>query len=439
MTNNSKLNIYNGRFREYGIAFDIGTTTVVGMLWNLNENIQVDKIAKTNPQSKFGADVISRITYVDGNMEKLKNMQCLIIDCCNQILDVFSNKHQLLKEWFRKSIVVGNTTMSHFFLGIDPSSLAYSPFKAGFYGFMMKTALELDLHMNDNAEIFILPNIAGHVGSDIVGVMLSSDIKKKEGITIAIDIGTNGEIVLNGKGRLLVCSTAAGPAFEGAGIYSGMRAAEGAIEKINIYNGKVNIEVIGSKEPEGICGAGIVDAVAMMLDAKILDQKGKLITQNEALNRGLHIEIVNRLRKGAQGNEFVVAWRNEREDIVITQKDIREIQLAKGAIFGGTLVLLECLDIGIPEISEILLAGAFGSNINIKSALRIGLLPDIDEKQIHSLGNAAGAGACMALLSEDVKKLASVLAIEAVHVELALHPSFEKQLLEGMYFPENLS
>ncbi|MDD4564984.1 MAG: ASKHA domain-containing protein [Eubacteriales bacterium] len=437
MADKNGLSINSGKRREYGIAFDIGTTTVVGMLWNLHENILADKIARTNPQSKLGADVISRITYVNGNPEKLRDMQRLIIDCCNELLDAFSDKHQILKEWFRKATVVGNTTMSHFFLGIDTSGLAHSPFKAGFKGTMVKTASELGLHMNDNAEIFVLPNIAGHVGSDIVGVMISSKIEKKQGITIAIDIGTNGEIILNGKGRLLVCSTAAGPAFEGAGIYSGMRAAEGAIEKIKIHNNKVYIEVIGSKEPEGLCGSGIVDAVGMMLDAKILDYKGKLITQEEALDKGFNIEIVNRLRKGAQGNEFVIAWRNEREDIVITQKDIRQIQLAKGAIFAGALVLLECLGAEISEVCEILLAGAFGSNINIKSALRIGLIPDVDENQIYSLGNAAGAGACMALISEDVKREASMLAIEALHVELALYPSFEKKFLEGMYFPKN--
>jgi uncharacterized 2Fe-2S/4Fe-4S cluster protein (DUF4445 family) len=433
---NNESSILSTKCRKYGVAFDIGTTTVVGMLCDLNKNCLIDTIAKTNPQSSFGLDVISRITYVDNNEKKLRDMQHLIIECCNEILEFFSDRHMILKDWLCKATVVGNTTMNHLFLAIDPSGLAHSPFNAGFNGIMKKTASELGLNMNDDAEIFILPNIASHVGSDIVGVMIASGIKKKHGITIVIDIGTNGEVVLSGKDRTLVCSTAAGPAFEGAGIYNGMRAVEGAIEKIKIHKDNVHFQVIGNKEPRGLCGSGIIDAVAAMLDSEILDYTGKLITQEEAVARGFHVEIVNRIRKGIQGNEFVIAWRDDK-DIVITQKDIREIQLAKSAIFGGTLILLKCLDIDIADITEILLAGAFGSNINVKSALRIGLLPDVDENQIHSLGNAAGAGACMALLSEDVIKEANMRAIEAEHVELALHPNFEKLFLECMNFPKN--
>lgn len=439
MYENNKSGIPDTECREYGVAFDIGTTTVVGILCDLKENCLIDTIAKTNPQNRFGADVISRITNIGKNPEKLRDMQRHIIACCNEILEAFSDRHKILKDWIYKSTVVGNTTMSHLFLAIDPSGLAHSPFNAGFTGIMKKTASELGLNMNDDAQIFVLPNIAGHVGSDIVGVMLASEIKKKQGNTIAIDIGTNGEAILCGKGRILVCSTAAGPAFEGAGINNGMRAAEGAIERIDINNKNVHLQVIGKNEPKGICGSGIIDGVAAMLDTGILDYTGRLITQEEASASGFHPEIVNRLRTGIHGNEFVLAWRADKEDIVITQNDIRKIQLAKGAIFGGTQVLMECLNIDKTDINEILLAGAFGSNISIKSALRIGLLPDVDEKQIHSIGNAAGAGACMALFSEDVIKEASMLAIEAEHVELALHPNFEKLFLEGMNFPKNLN
>ena len=426
----------NSGEKRYGVAFDIGTTTVVGILWNLNENRLMDMISKTNPQSRFGADVISRIAYTDGKPENLRDMQNLIIGCCNEMLDAFSEHHRFQKEWIRKSTVVGNTTMSHLFLGIDPSTLARSPFKAGFSGPVTKTAREMGLHMNDAAEILILPNIAGHVGSDIVGVLIASGIKKKPGVTFAIDIGTNGEIVLGGKGSLLACSTAAGPAFEGAGIYQGMRAAEGAIEKVGILGGKVDIKVIGGKEPKGICGSGLIDAIAVMLEAEVLNFKGNLKTKEEALNGGLHPDLANRLRKGPHGNEFVLAWGDGGEDIVVNQKDVRAVQLAKGAVFGGIRILLDSLGTESSKVDEILLAGAFGSYIDVKNALRIGLLPDVGEKRIRHIGNAAGTGACMALLSEKAKREAILQAGEVEHVELALHPDFEKQFLAGMYFPE---
>ncbi|MDD2189968.1 MAG: ASKHA domain-containing protein [Eubacteriales bacterium] len=429
--------VKNSEEKRYGVAFDIGTTTVVGYLWNLSENQMVDMLADTNPQSRFGADVISRINCADRNPENLREMQRLIIRCCNKMLDTFSQNMKVERDWIRKAAVVGNTTMSHLFLGMDPSMLASFPFQPAFKGPIIKTAEEMELHMNDSAEIFVLPNIAGHVGSDIVGVMIASGIKKKQGINLVIDIGTNGEIVLNGKGRILACSTAAGPAFEGARIYRGMRASDGAIERVKIDGGKLGIEVIGGKAPKGICGSGLIDAVAMMLNAGILNSKGNLISKEEALQKGIHNDLINRLRTGVRGNEFILSWRDEGEDIVINQKDIREVQLAKGAIYAGILVLLECLGQEVSKIDEILLAGAFGSYIDVKSALRIGLLPDVNEERIQHIGNAAGTGAGMMLLSEEAKRDAILLAGEVEHIELALQPDFEKQFLTGMYFPQD--
>ncbi len=422
--------------RSFGVAFDIGTTTVVGMLWNLNENRLVDMIAKTNPQSAYGADVISRITYSAESAENLKTLQTIIIDCFNEMLEAFYAQYKIEADWVKRATVVGNTTMSHLFLGIDPSSLARAPFEPGFTGPVTRTAAEMGFHMMSDAEISILPNIAGHVGSDIVGVMIASEIKQKPGITLAIDIGTNGEIVLSGKGRMLTCSTAAGPAFEGARIHHGMRAAEGAIERVEIKDGDVIIKVIGKKKPIGICGSGLIDALAQMLDAGIITFKGNLVTAEDALTKEIHPDLVKRLRKGDNGNEFVLIWGDSSDDIVINQKDIREVQLAKGAIFGGIQVLLECLESKTEDLNEILLAGAFGSYIDKKSALRIGLLPNAGLEKIHHIGNAAGVGACMALLSKKAKHQADLQSKEVEHVELAMHPSFEKEYLQGMYFPK---
>ena len=425
--------------KRYGIAFDIGTTTVVGMLWNLNNNTLVDMIAKTNPQSQFGADVISRITYSMESTKHQKTMQDKIIGCFNEMIREFADQYQISGQEIRKATVVGNTTMGHLFLGIDASSLARAPFDPAYTGPVQKRAAELDIKIDPDAEVYLLPNIAGHVGSDIVGVLLASGIKKQPGLQLAIDVGTNGEIVLARDGRMLTCSTAAGPAFEGARIYQGMRAARGSIERVRIENGEVVIEVIEDCEPVGICGSGLIDAVAQMLDAGIINFKGNIISAEDASSKGLHPELVARLRKGDNGNEFVLVWKSRSEDIVINQKDIREVQLAKGAIYGGITILMQCMGVDSSMLEKILLAGAFGSYISKKSALRIGLLPMIDEGKIEHIGNAAGVGACMALLSKQEREEAVKQSVEVEHVELALHPNFEREYLYAMYFPkENL-
>jgi uncharacterized 2Fe-2S/4Fe-4S cluster protein (DUF4445 family) len=426
----------DGQDHTYGIAFDIGTTTVVGMLWDLTENRLIDTIAKTNPQGRYGADVISRITYSSQSEENRNQLQTLILDCFNEMLDAFSVQYQIENNLFRKATVVGNTTMSHLFLGYGPASLAVAPFEPAFTGPVSRTAEEMGLHMDPVAEIAVIPNIAGHVGSDIVGVMLASDLKHKPGITLAIDIGTNGEILLGGKGHMLTCSTAAGPAFEGARIYHGMRAADGAIERVEIRNGELNLKVIGNKPPIGICGSGLIDAIAQMLDAGIISFKGNLLSYEDAVGNGLSPGLTERLRKGENGNEFVLARRDEDEDIVINQKDIREVQLAKGAILAGALILLRDLGATSADLDEILLAGAFGSYIDKRNALRIGLLPNVGLEKVRYIGNAAGVGACMALLSKEAKSQSEQQSREVEHVELALHPNFEKEYLQGMYFPK---
>ncbi len=425
----------NKNGKQYGIACDIGTTTVVGMLWDLTDNRLVDMIAKTNPQIRYGQDVISRITWSSENPENLKKMQSLILDCFNEMLDIFSVQHGIEPDRIRKAVVVGNTTMSHLFLGYDATSLARAPFEPAFTGPVSRTAKEMDLHMEPGAEISVLPNIAGHVGSDIVGVMIASGIKYKSGINLVIDIGTNGEIVLSGKGRMLSCSTAAGPAFEGAGIGYGMRAAAGAIERVEINGGQVSLKVIGDTPSIGICGSGLIDAIAQMLDAGLVTYKGNLMGPEEALQKGIHPGLAARLRKGENGNEFILASREGQENIVLNQKDIREVQLAKGAILGGIQVLLQCLETNTAGLDEIMLAGAFGSYIDRKSAVRIGLLPDAGTEKIRHIGNGAGVGACMTLLSKEAMREAYLLSKEVEHVELALHPAFEKEYIKGMYFP----
>ena len=253
---------------------------------------------------------------------------------------------------------------------------------------------------------------------------------------LAIDIGTNGEIVLANNGRILVCSTAAGPAFEGARISQGMRAAKGSIEGVSIEDGTVHIKVIENTTPIGICGSGLIDAVAEMLDAGVINYKGNILSREDAIKQGIHPDLAERLRSGKQGNEFVLVWGQEGEDIAITQKDIREVQLAKGAVYGGIVVLMQCMGADMSQLEEIMMAGAFGSYINKKSIIRIGMLPKVLEEKITHIGNAAGVGACMALLSETDRMKAYLYSEDAEHIELALHPDFQKEYINAMYFPK---
>ena len=424
-----------GGIEKYGVAFDIGTTTVVGMLWNLAEVKLIDVIALTNPQSVYGADVISRITYSMIDAEHLALLKDKIRDCMNEIIGEFALRHPIDPQNIVKTTVVGNTTMSHLFLGINPASLARAPFEPAFRGSVEHTAKELGLQMKQTAKVNLLPNIAGHVGSDIVGVLIASEIKNLTGVRLAIDIGTNGEIVLAHNGKILVCSTAAGPAFEGARIYHGMRAASGSIESVRIDKTDVKVRVVENTEPIGICGSGLIDAVAQMLDAGLINYKGNIMNAEDAAVNGLSPELTARLRKGQSGNEFVLVWKEQGEDIIITQKDIREVQLAKGAIYGGIVILMQCLGVELPQLEEIMLAGAFGSYINKRSILRIGMVPNVGEDKIKHIGNAAGVGACMALLSEESRAQANTQANDAEHIELALHPDFENEYISAMYFP----
>ncbi len=420
----------------YGIALDIGTTTVVAMLWDLNQGKLVDVIAETNPQNVFGADVISRILHSREEPGNLLTLKTKIRDCLNDMIDAFKKNNHIDENHIYDLVVVGNTTMSHLFMGANPEGLAKAPFVPVFCDAVDMPAKDLDIHIHPAANVHLLPNIAGHVGSDITAVLLTTNVANLKGLYLVIDVGTNGEILLSKDGHVMACSTAAGPAFEGAAIHHGMRAASGAIEGVEIKNGEVFLQVIDDQQPIGICGSGLIDALAQMLEAGILDHNGKLATQESAKEKGIHPSLLSRLRNGKYGNEFVLAWGKAGEDIVITQKDIREVQLAKGAIYAGVQLMLKHIGAEAGELEQIILAGAFGNYIKKESALRIGLLPQIEKEKVTSIGNAAGSGACMALLSIYERRRASVEAQRVEHLELAIHPDFQTTFLDAMVFPK---
>lgn len=420
--------------KGYGIAFDIGTTTVVAMLWRYETGELVDIKAISNPQGAYGADVISRIMYAGESAENLKNINGKITDCLNRCIDEFVSSNKINKNDISMITVVGNTTMSHIFLGVDPTSLALAPFTPVFLEGKNAPAKTFGINAGANTELYLLPNLAGHVGSDITAGVLATNILKENKNELLIDIGTNGEIVLVAKGRAITCSTAAGPAFEGATIYKGMRAAEGAIEEVYIDKDKVDIEVIDSSTPVGICGSGIIDAVAQLAINGIIDATGKFLKKEELSERGYSSNITDRIRMNGRIVEFVLAYVDNSDDIVITQKDIREVQLAKAAIRAGINILMKCLEVQASDLDRINIAGAFGNYIDKESALAIGLAPEIELEKIVSVGNAAGVGASIALLSKSTKKDAEDIGKKIEHIELSTYEGFQEEYFNAMKF-----
>lgn len=419
----------------YGLAIDIGTTTAVVYLLNLSNGFTIDSGALTNPQKVFGADVLSRITYASQGREHLRRLQQMVVEGLNGIIARLCRNQSIRKEEIYQAVVVGNTAMSHIFLGIDPTYLASAPFIPVFRKAVEVEARELGLNILETGHVIVLPNVAGYVGADTVGVMLAAKVDQLPGYTLAIDIGTNGEMVLAENHRMLTCSTAAGPAFEGAEIKHGMRAAEGAIEGV-IINDDVEIAVIGETKPQGICGSGLIDAIFEMVKTGIVDHTGRLATGLQELEK-LPIPIQKRIRKTGEGDEFVLVWAQNTstgEDIIITQKDIRELQLAKGAIRAGIEILMTEMGINRSQLDRVFLAGAFGNYINKEKALGIGLLPRIPAEKISAIGNAAGNGAKMALLSGIERTKASELANHAEHIELSIRLDFQERFLDSLGF-----
>ena len=417
--------------QDFGFAFDIGTTTVVGMLWDKRRAELLDAVSRRNPQSIHGADVISRILFTIQEEDGLKVLQSEIRNCLLDITAELTEKNELKAECVGEAVVVGNTTMMHLFLGITPESLSRAPFSPRYTGAVTLTAPEVfGSVMSEDSFVTVLPNIAGHVGADLTGVLLATSLDRLSGSNLAIDIGTNGEILAGANGRILACSTAAGPAFEGASIKCGMRAENGAIEAVRIEDGEVTLTVIGESEPVGLCGSGLIDGVAVLFSCGLLSETGKLMNPEEAIGKGICPSLAKRLRREKGGTEFVVS--KGTNPVVITQKDIREVQLAKGAILAGITILLKELNITAAELDKIFLAGAFGNYIDKKSALTIGLLPAVPLSKVVSIGNAAGVGASMALLSTRELARANELVKEIEHVELSSHPDFQTVFLASM-------
>ncbi len=418
----------------YGLAFDIGTTTVVAMLWNRTTGKELGAAACTNPQNEFGADVISRITYCDEDPEKLAIIRSKIMEGLNSLTLELITKYNVVQDEIRQVTVGGNTTMSHIFAGYPPASLARAPFSPMYTGTLQLRQADLGLLVSEDAQITLLPNIAGHVGGDIVAGIVASRILDEEKLTLFLDIGTNGEIVLAGDGVALTCSTAAGPAFEGATIRNGMRAAPGAIEKIQIKDDEVFIKTVDDAEPVGICGSGIIDVMAEMIGAGLINFKGRLASKEDLEKIHPGSPLADRLVNTEEGREFILVYKEDGEDLVVTQKDIREVQLAKGAVAAGISIMLNRMAKKPEDIHKIIIAGAFGNFIHKESAVAIGLIPSLPMKKIISAGNTAGAGVSMALMNDAEMELAKSVPSRIEHIELASCSDFQDEYMKALAF-----
>ena len=423
----------------YGAAFDIGTTTVVGYLLNLHTGAEMAVASELNAQAVYGGDLMSRITFTQQDPQGLRKLHVRIIETLNRIMNALCESAQIDPQQIYELTIVGNTCMHHLFLNIDPVHLGLAPYLAAIRQRYVVTAAEMGLNIMPQARVVMLPLIAGFVGADTVGVILATGMHKSRDLKLAIDIGTNGEIVLGTSERLLACSTAAGTAFEGAQITHGMRGASGAVDQV-VIDEDVHCRVIGDVPAQGICGSGLVDAIAQMLDAGFINAMGRLLSPQEIARQGRPLPDALERRFASQGRDkhFILLHGEETETgepLVITQRDIRELQLAKGAIAAGIAMLMHALDIRPGDLHEILLAGAFGNYIAKESAVRIGLIPDIPLERIRSVGNAAGLGSQLALLSEQARREADQIARTTTHIALTNNPVFQHTFAEAMVFP----
>jgi len=413
----------------FGIAFDIGTSKIIGYLSNLLNGKLVATEFMENPQIMHGEDIISRISYASKSDVSLKELQELIVNCLNTIISEACKKSGLNPQHIYDVTVVGNTAMHHFFLGISPKHLGLSPFVPAVSGPIDEKARNLSLKVNPASSVYVFPVIAGFVGGDAVASIISTGIHEANELSMVLDIGTNTEVIIGDKHGLMAFSCASGPAFEGAHIKSGVKAITGAIEKLDIdpTSFEVNYQTIGGAKPIGLCGSAIIDAVANLLKCRVIDKEGKFTESS----------LSPRLGKINGEKVFVIVSKEEgaTHDIMVTQKDIREVQLAKAAIYTGCYILMKRKSIDQSDIKKLYIAGAFGNYIDPLNAKLIGMLPDVPTELIHFVGNAAGTGARMALISKKLRDAASSISRKVDYVELASEPDFQMEFTSAMFFP----
>ena len=419
---------------RFGLAIDVGTTTVVTTLLELTSGEQLASVSSLNPQAVFGGDLMSRIAFAQFNPGNLRKLHTRILGLLNQHVAEVCRTSGVLPKWIYKVVVVGNTCMHHILLGIDPSHVGLAPYAPVMRHALTVSARDLFLRIAPEARVCLLPLVAGFVGADAVAVALATRIYEGDALRAAVDIGTNGEVLLGSAARLWACSAPAGPAFEGGQIRHGMRGALGAIDRATVDD-DLQVHTIGEAGALGICGSGLLDLVAGLLEAGAIDWTGLIqVEQRDTLPPRLRDRLVMR----GEERQVVVLRPGEADaprEIVLTQDDVRQLQLAKAAIASGIAMLQHVAGVPLERVSELMLAGGFGNYLSIASAVRIGLIPDLGPGRVRYVGNAASLGAQLCLLSEPERARVEAIVGRVEHVSLAAHPDFEQIFVDCMNFP----
>ncbi|EGO64662.1 ASKHA domain-containing protein [Acetonema longum] len=414
---------------SWGIAVDVGTTTVAVYLVDLASGTVAGQAGTHNKQAQFGDDVISRIIYADEQENGLADLQQAVLDTMNGLIQDLISRQGIQSREIKAVTVAANTTMTHLIFGIQPRYIRLEPYVPAVSSFPVLIAGELGLTVHPQALVYAFPAVASYVGGDIVAGSLINGMTESEALTLFLDIGTNGEMALGNQDWIVTCACSAGPAFEGAGITDGMRAMPGAIEGISIDPAtyEVTCFAIDGAKPVGICGSGLINALSAMRQTGIIDRAGKI--QDLATPR---------LRRSDGGMEYVLVWAGETaggRDIVITEADVKNLLRAKGAVYAGLRSLLKAVDLELDSIERICIAGGFGNCLNVAAAVEIGLLPDVAPEKYHFLGNTSVKGAYTALVSSGAVVAAEDLARRMTYLELSLGNGFMEEFMAALFLP----
>jgi uncharacterized 2Fe-2S/4Fe-4S cluster protein (DUF4445 family) len=410
---------------RYGLAADIGTTTIVMFLVNLDDGSLLDVGSTYNSQIRCGDDVITRIVHAteSGGLAELRDA---VVTDLNDLLMPMAEKHKIAEKNIESVVISGNTTMTHLFWGLNPGFIREEPYTPTVNFFPLWKAGITGLKTGSQVPVYTVPCVASYVGGDIVAGVLASKMHQQSGVSLFMDIGTNGEIVIGNSEWLVTAACSAGPCFEGSGIRHGMRATEGAVESltINPQTFEPSLGVIGNCTPIGICGSGMIDAITELFFTGLIDQKGKFISGH----------ATKRIRDGLEGPEFLI-FGNDSRDLVLTEVDIENILRAKAAIYAGVSLLVKKIGLTLDTIERIYIAGGFGNYLNIEKSIIIGMLPDVPREKFRFIGNAAIAGAYLCLLSGKMRKEAEEIAGKMTNVELSVSRRFMDEYLSALFLP----
>jgi len=414
--------------KNFGFCFDIGTTTISGQLVDLNSKKVLGTKATYNKQASFGSDVITRIIYArqEEGMEKLHSA---VTQTLNQMIKELASEHKVDLNDVTCVVCTGNTTMIHLLLRVDPTYIRREPYVPTANFLPVLRASEAGVTINPRGLLSCVPGVSSYVGGDTTSGVLSSGLYNEKDLSILIDIGTNGEIALGNKDFLVACAASAGPAFEGSGVSCGMRASSGAIQKVKINPKDLSVKcfTIAGAKPKGICGSGYIDLIAQMLQAGVIDRSGKIKIENH-----------KRVRNAHAGKEFVVAFKEETgvsADIVINEADIENLKRSKAAIYSATAVLVKHMNFELSDVKKIFIAGGFGTSLDMESAIKIGLLPDLERNKFIFIGNSALSGARQMLLSVEATKAAEGIARKITYFELSVDSGYMDEYMAALFFP----